>query len=291
MVCLVPVLLDILRRDSASERSTTGSQMPEGRSATQALESNRNVYEQRSIVLQYAADTNLTPAETELLAQLSNDIAGKRVLDLGVGGGRTAPYLAERAATYVGVNSSEAMVRACRQRYPHLDFRQGDARDLSQFANGEFDFVLFSFNGIDYVGHDDRPRILRKSARVLRPGGVLVFSSHNLASVPSGTFLHRVFDISISANPLRSAKSIARTAVNLVNYLRNAAGQQRTADYAILVDPAHGFVLRTYYVTIEEQQRQIEAAGFSSLIDVVPGTDEEIPYYLYYSARKVLYRR
>jgi SAM-dependent methyltransferase len=266
------------------------SQMPEGKNATQALDSNRTVYEQRSIVLQYVADTHLTPAETQLLAKFSDDIAGKRVLDLGVGGGRTTSYLAERCAFYVGVDSSEAMVRACRERYPHLDFRPGDARNLSQFNDGEFDFILFSFNGIDYVGHDDRARILREVARVLRPGGVLVFSSHNLASAPSGTLLHRVFDVSISANPIRSAKSIARAAINLVNYLRNAPGQQRTADYAILVDPAHGFVLRTYYVTSEEQQRQIEAAGFSPLIDVVPGTDEDVPYYLYYSARKKPYQ-
>jgi SAM-dependent methyltransferase len=263
--------------------------MPEATSATQALESNRNVYEQRSIVQQYATDTNLTAAETQLLAQFSDDIVGKRVLDLGVGGGRTAPYLAERCASYIGVDFSEAMVQACLGRYPRLDFRQGDARDLSQFADGEFDFALFSFNGIDYVGHDDRGRILREVARVLRPGGALVFSSHNLASVPSGTLLHRVFQVSISANPLRSAKSIARTAMNLINYLKNAPGQQRTADYAILVDPAHGFVLRTYYVTIEEQRRQLDAAGFSP-IDVVPGTDEDVPYYLYYSARKQPYQ-
>lgn len=260
--------------------------MPEGRDATEASESNRNVYEQQSIVLQYATDTYLTPAEIQLLAKFGDDIAGKRVLDLGVGGGRTTSYLAERSASYVGVDSSEAMVRACRERYPHLDFQQGDARGLSQFGDGEFDFILFSFNGIDYVGHEDRARILREVARVLRAGGVLVFSSHNLASVPSGTLLHRVFDVAISANPLRTVKSIARAAINLTNYLRNARGQQRTADHAILVDPAHGFVLRTYYVTAEEQQRQIEAAGFSSLIDVVPGTDEDIPYYLYYSARK-----
>lgn len=259
--------------------------MAEGKTATEASESNRNVYEQRSIVQQYVADSNLTPAEVQLLAKFSADIAGKRVLDLGVGGGRTTSYLAERCASYVGVDSSEAMVRACRERYPHLDFQQGDARALSQFGDGEFDFILFSFNGIDYVGHEDRVRILRELARVLRAGGVLVFSSHNLASVPSGTLLHRVFHIPISANPLRTAKAIARSAINLVNYLRNAPGQQRTADHAILVDPAHGFVLRTYYVTTQEQQRQIEAAGFS-LIDVVPATDEDVPYYLYYSARR-----
>jgi SAM-dependent methyltransferase len=260
--------------------------MPEGRSEKKASETNRSVYEQHSIVRQYAAETDLTPAEIKLLAQFSGDIVGKRVLDLGVGGGRTAPYLAERSALYVGVDSSEAMIRACRERYPHLDFRCCDARDLSQFDDGDFDFVLFSYNGIDYVGHDDRARILREAQRVLTPGGALVFSSHNLASVPSGTLLHCVFQVAISANPLQSAKSIARVAINLINYARNAAGQQRTADHAILVDPAHGFTLRTYYVTAEEQRRQLDAAGFSQPIDVVPGTDEAIPYYLYYSARK-----
>lgn len=276
----------MLRLGSNSGGSATVLQMTKGRSASDSLESNRAVYEQPSIVLFYTTDTNLTATETQLLARFSDDIVGKRVLDLGVGGGRTTRYLAERSASYVGLDSSEAMIRACRECFPGLDFRRCDARDLSQFDSEDFDFVLFSFNGIDYVGHDDRARILREVARVLRPGGALVFSSHNLASVPYGTMLHRVFHVAISANPLQSAKSIARAAVNLINYLRNAAGQQRTADYAILVDPAHGFVLRTYYVTINEQRRQLEAVGFSSLFDVMPGTDEAIPYYLYYCARK-----
>jgi SAM-dependent methyltransferase len=252
----------------------------------QTLERNKTIYERRSIVSQYVTATDLTSTEERLLARYRANIAGGRVLDLGVGGGRTTPYLTGLATSYIGVDFSTAMVAACRQRYPRLEFRQGDARDLSAFPEDHFDFVLFSFNGIDYVGHDDRARVLKQVARVLRPGGIFVFSSHNLKAVPRATFLHETFRVGLSWKPVNSAKAIVRVGLGLFNYARNAPAQQRTADHAILTDPAHGFVLRTYYITAEAQRRKLVAAGFSSLIDVEPGTDEAVPYYLYYAARK-----
>ena len=154
------------------------------------------------------------------------------------------------------------------------------------FPKITLDFVLFSFNGIDYVGHDDRARVLKQVARILRPGGIFVFSSHNLKAVPHATFLRETFRVALSWNPVSSAKAIVRVGLRLFNYARNAPTQQRTADHAILTDPAHGFVLRTYYITAEAQRWKLVAAGFSSLIDVEPGTDEAVPYYLYYAARK-----
>jgi SAM-dependent methyltransferase len=257
-----------------------------GTTKMQTPERNKTIYERRSIVSQYIAARELTSTEERLLARYRADIAGGRVLDLGVGAGRTTPYLNDLAASYVGVDFSSAMVAACRQRYPQLEFRPGDARDLSAFPEDHFDFVLFSFNGIDYVGHDDRARVLKQVARVLKPGGLFIFSSHNLEAVPRATFLREIFLVGLSWNPVSSAKAIVRMGLRLFNYAKGAPAQQRTADYAILTDPAHGFVLRTYYITAEAQRRKLVAAGFSSLIDVEPGTDEAAPYYLYYAARK-----
>jgi len=253
---------------------------------TRALERNRAVYERRSIVSQYVTDTQLTASEQRLLARYHADVAGKCILDLGVGAGRTTRYLANLASSYVGVDFSEAMVAACRQRYPNHDFRRADARDLSMFPDGHFDFVLFSFNGIDYVEHADRFRVLEQVVRVLKPGGVFVFSSHNLSAVPHATFLREAFRIKLSRNPLRCVKAVARAGLNLFNYARNMAGQQRTEGYAIRTDPAHAFGLHTYYVTAEMQRQQLVAAGFASSVDIEPGTGEAIPYYLYYAARK-----
>ncbi|GBD51465.1 hypothetical protein BGM30_05580 [Microcystis aeruginosa NIES-298] len=35
-----------------------------------------------------------------------------------------------------------------------------DARNLEQFADNYFDFILFSFNDIDYISHADRFLVL-----------------------------------------------------------------------------------------------------------------------------------
>jgi ubiquinone/menaquinone biosynthesis C-methylase UbiE len=109
---------------------------------------------------------------------------GMAVLDLGVGGGRTTPYLSRVASRYVGVDYSEAMIRACRSKFPDLDFVLADASDLSMFDDASFDAVVFSFNGLDCVVPDEkRSRCIHECWRVLRPAGVFVFSSHNPRSI------------------------------------------------------------------------------------------------------------
>ncbi len=253
---------------------------------TPMYDRNRSVYERASIVSEYTTATGLTAAEQQLLARYHDNIAGGEVLDLGVGAGRTTPHLTQLAASYVGVDFSEGMVAACRQNYPHLEFRRGDARDLSAFPAGRFDFVLFAFNGIDYVGDADRTQVLQQVARVLKPGGVFMFSSHSLESVPRKTFLREVFRVRVSYNPVSWAKALVRVGRGLLNYARNASAQHRSADHAVLTDPAHGFALQTYYVTEAAQRRQLVAAGFSATIDTEAGTEEAVPYYRYYVARK-----
>jgi ubiquinone/menaquinone biosynthesis C-methylase UbiE len=125
------------------------------------------IFENPKIVQYYAQHADLTPTEEMILRDHQGDFVNKRVLDLGVGAGRTVPWLAPSAASYVGVDYSDAMIEQCRTRFPHYRFEYGDARDLARFAAGAFDFALFSFNGIDFVGHEDRQTILREAARVL----------------------------------------------------------------------------------------------------------------------------
>jgi ubiquinone/menaquinone biosynthesis C-methylase UbiE len=143
---------------------------------------NLRTYRVPEVASHYAALTYLTPCEQLLFRSYIKP--GMAVLDLGVGGGRTTPYLSSTASRYVGVDYSEPMVQVCKKKFPDLDFLLADASDLSAFEDASFDAVVFPFNGLDYVVPDEhRLRCLRECWRVLRPDGVFVFSSHNPRSI------------------------------------------------------------------------------------------------------------
>ena len=146
---------------------------------------NLGVYSAPDVVDHYAGLDYLTAAEQLLFETYIKP--GTSVLDLGVGGGRTTPYLSAVAATYVGLDYSEEMIRACRSKFPKLHFAVQDAADLSMFADESFDSIIFSFNGIDYLlPSEKRQRCLRECYRALKPGGTLIFSCHNPRSIVLG---------------------------------------------------------------------------------------------------------
>ncbi|MDB6119148.1 MAG: SAM-dependent methyltransferase [Verrucomicrobiaceae bacterium] len=137
-------------------------------------------YDHRPVFLYYP--------ELRLLGMFQDRWPQMRVLDIGVGAGRTTQYFAELAGTYVGIDFSQGMVDRCQQRFagrwPGASFQQGDATDLHQHADNSYDLVLFSFNGVDCMSPEKREMALKEMQRVCKPGGWVVFSSHNVYSIP-----------------------------------------------------------------------------------------------------------
>jgi len=144
---------------------------------SQRASSNLEIYELRNVAAHYAALDYLTPCERLLFAAYV--APGSAILDLGVGGGRTTPYLSNRASHYVGVDYAAAMVRVCQDKFPNLEFVVADGSDLARFRDASFDVVVFAFNGIDSLSDEGRKKCLAHIQRVLKPGGLLIFSSHN----------------------------------------------------------------------------------------------------------------
>ena len=143
---------------------------------------NLQAYRDPQVVSHYAELEYLTACERLLFDTYLK--AGMAILDLGVGGGRTTPYLSRKASRYVGVDYSEEMVQSCRRKFPELEFLVSDASDLSAFSDASFDAIVIAFNGLDCVSPEDRRwQCLQECGRVLRAGGVLVFSSHNPRSI------------------------------------------------------------------------------------------------------------
>ncbi len=145
---------------------------------------NLRVYSTPEVVEHFSNLSYLTGCEQFLFDTYLH--RGMAILDLGVGGGRTTPYLAEIASRYVGIDFSEGMIRVCRDKFrgAHLQFQVADAADLSCLADAAFDAIIFSFNGMDYLAPDEkREQCLAGCYRLLRPGGTLIFSSHNPRSL------------------------------------------------------------------------------------------------------------
>jgi SAM-dependent methyltransferase len=103
---------------------------------------------------------------------------GKRVLSLAGGGGWDAVLFAELGAktTLLDISKRQlATVRAlARDRGTTVRFVQGDMRDLSAFAEAEFDIVIHHHS---MVFVPDAARVIGEVARILAPGGTYVFST------------------------------------------------------------------------------------------------------------------
>ena len=105
-------------------------------------------------------------------------VEGKRVLDLGCGMGQLAVHLAEAgAAEVIGVDISERMLTlAMAERgHPRVTYLR-EAIESVAFPSDRFDLVVSSL-AFHYV--EDYPGLVRRIARWLTPGGVLVYSTEH----------------------------------------------------------------------------------------------------------------
>lgn len=123
-------------------------------------------------------DPVLFPQERKAVERYFADEGGS-VLDVGCGVGRVAHCLHERGFDVTGIDVSEPLVEKARSVFPDIDFYVEDVRE-SRFDSKSFDYVVFSFFGLDYlVPKAERTTALKEIYRLLKPGGILVFSSHN----------------------------------------------------------------------------------------------------------------
>ncbi|GAA4911991.1 class I SAM-dependent methyltransferase [Streptomonospora salina] len=94
---------------------------------------------------------------------------GERILDAGCGTGELTAALADAGADVVGVDASPEMIDRARVRFPHLDLRVADVRELD--VEPGFDAVL-SNAVLHWI--PEASAAASSMAAALRPGGRLV---------------------------------------------------------------------------------------------------------------------
>ncbi len=208
-------------------------------------------------LLRWYKHRKLHPAEAALFERHREALSG-RVLELGCGGGRLTRHLVATARELHGIDIAADMVAYCQRSYPTATFSQGDMRDLSAFASEDFDAVVAGANVLDVLGDHARASLLDELHRLLRPNGLLIFSSHNLACAPllAGP-THK-----LSKHPVRFTNRVVRLPRSVANHRRLVALQHFGPDYAILNDEAHDYSLLHYYIGRDDEERQLARHNF-----------------------------
>jgi SAM-dependent methyltransferase len=97
-------------------------------------------------------------------------IQGALVVDVGCGAGRAVAELADQGVQVMGIDLSDQMIALARERWPHGEFRVGDAYALplpdGEAAGYRADKVIHALA--------DPGRALAEAQRVLAPGGRIV---------------------------------------------------------------------------------------------------------------------
>ena len=115
------------------------------------------------------------PLEREL--RLIGDVAGRRVLELGCGGGQAAVAFVRAGAHTIAIDASAAQLAHARRLADEhgvkIELHHGDLADLA-FLRADSVDVAYSAGTFAEVA--DLDRVFRQVHRVLRPAAMLVFS-------------------------------------------------------------------------------------------------------------------
>lgn len=123
------------------------------------------------------ADT-MRESGDELVSRL-NITKGMKVLDLGCGDGTTAIPEAKRGADVTGVDIASNLVeagnkRAQKEGLSNVKFQEGDATDLKDLPDKNFDLVVSIF-GAMFAPKPDA--VAKEMVRVTKPGGKIVMGN------------------------------------------------------------------------------------------------------------------
>jgi SAM-dependent methyltransferase len=112
----------------------------------------------------------------ELAADAGHELTGQ-VLDFGCGCGRVARHWAGMGLDLHGCDYNPALVRWCRENLPFMDARVNTLEPPSPYRDRDFDLV-YAISILTHLTERVAHAWMREWRRILKPGGVLLFTTH-----------------------------------------------------------------------------------------------------------------
>ena len=212
---------------------------------------------------------------TEAEFRLLGPVAGKRVVDLGCGGGQNSIAFARQGAISIGVDVSVEQLayarRLLEQEEVRVEFKHSDLSELA-FQRADSVDIVFSAMAFQYV--PDLPRAFRQVHRVLKPQGTLVFSVPHPASAITGN-AHSVLGAS-NANAQLSLEG------------EPASIRRSYFDSSPLEDKYDDTVFTEYHRTMSEMFMGLTRTGYrvDVMMEPAPKDNSMLPKALIVRARK-----
>jgi len=110
--------------------------------------------------------------------KIIGDPKDKTIYDLGCGNGYISRNLAKSRAKIFASDISDELVKIAKDKSEGLDISYSvrDGIDFSGFSNGQFDVVIMNMV-IHYI--EDIDTLFKEISRVLKPNGILAFSTNH----------------------------------------------------------------------------------------------------------------
>ncbi len=209
---------------------------------------------------------------TETDFRLLGPVSGKRVLDLGCGGGQNAIAFARQGAISIGVDVSVEQLayarRLIEQEEIRAEFKHGDLAELA-FQRADSVDIVFSAFAFQYV--PDLNRVFRQVHRVLKPQGMLVLSLPHPAAVVTGeptTIINKDAQLSLAPEPTQIRRS----------YFDNSPLEDKYEDN----------IFTEYHHTLSDMFMGLVRSGYrvDAVVEPEPSDGSMVPKALILRARK-----